>query len=131
MAGVCIVHVVDITLAPRNEKDKYMLQEEKREEKRKPMERILAKLEAKKDEDIIKSTESNIEDLILEKNFKPNEGTSQQHKQLNRNLSNLVPRVRFIGWVGENPGNEVEIRVSTFGKSLRTQQTRSRLQTTQ
>ena len=94
MAGVCIVHVVDITLAPRNEKDKYMLQEEKREEKRKPMERILVKLEVKKDEDIIKSTESNIEDLILEKNFMPNEGTSQQHKQLNRKLSNLVPRVR-------------------------------------
>ena len=105
MAGVCIVHVVDITLAPRNEKDKYMLQEEKREEKRKPMERILVKLEAKKDEDIIKSTESNIEDLILEKKFMPNEGTSQQHKQLNRNLSNLVPRVRSIGWVGQNPGN--------------------------
>ena len=94
MAGVCIVHVVDITLAPRNEKDKYMLQEEERQEKRKPMERILVKLEAKKDKDIIKSTESNIEDLILEKNFMPNEGTGQQHKQLNRNLSNLVPRVR-------------------------------------
>ena len=64
--------------AARRERPKEDQRKSKAEEKRKPLERILMRLEAKKKEEDIKST-GHCTDLVLEKNYAKQ--SNQQHKQ--------------------------------------------------
>ena len=64
--------------AARRERSKEDQRKSKAEEKRKPLERILARLEANKKEEDIKSTR-HCTDFVLEKNYAKQR--NQQHKQ--------------------------------------------------
>ena len=78
--------------AARREKSKEDQRKRKTEEKRKPTKRILARLQSKKKEEIIKPTGHRT--VFVLKNIVPNEGTG-------------------------STSNPTEIRVSTFGTSFR------------
>ena len=64
--------------AARRERSEVDQRKSKAEEKRKPLERILARLEANKKEEDIKST-GHCTDFVLEKNYAKQR--NQQHKQ--------------------------------------------------
>lgn len=99
---------MDITLATRKtihaarrEKSKEDRRKSKAEEKRKPTERILARLEVNKKEEIIKSN-GHCTDLVSENKIIPNEGTMSN---TSRNSSlNFQKSLRINSFkIPENP----------------------------